>query len=903
MKIVRCPKCRGEMEADYDLQVGQRIVCPHCGEKFSYGANATRIQLPTETISGRVTMMAQGRNHGVHETISGRVTMVSPERKSGVYETISGRETMLSQPVMPQSKKDAKRLKNGDVLLGRYKVIAELGQGGMGVVYKCYDETGGVEVAVKGLPPEVSHDPASMEDIRDNFQLVSDLRHPNIVGIRNLESDPETGDYYLVMDLAPGKNLHRWAKAHQGPEFFKAKLKIVEEIASALDYAHSRKIMHRDIKPENVMIDGDGHAHVLDFGLASQIRSSMSRVSLVVRSQSGTPSYKAPEQWRGQPQNARTDQYSLGVLTYELIAGYLPFDSEEMSILRMSVLNEKVAKINDVPSCINAALDRALAKDPADRFANCKEFVDALMGKAVKGGAAANSAIVSAMDVVKGKTGVIVAAVVIAMLLMVAVMRGCGSQKGGPWGGNAPEQPVGDPVELALEAFRSNDFQAGYRYAMSTDKTHPKLQCYIGMCYDQQEQRSLGMKKDDWTAKEWYEKSAAQGDARAMTYLGTFYENGRGCKEKDYRIAEEWYRKAAEKDYEEGKANLRRLTGKIEMEKAKSEARERDEKARKEQERHAAEEKAQREAEAQQRKERERQEKQRKEDEKKRKEQELERKRQAGYVIESNWLGQKKAVWKEGMTLPKYPHWVTTAKENTWREEDGYERIDPNGAVGSPVAWKPGWQKRGQPDVKAGEYEGSWLHKSTCPACNGQKSKTMSSSCPSCSGSGQLRREYNCQACGGNGRVVRIYRCNGCNGSGRINASCSACGGNGSGRCSSCNGTGRVPNPGAVVGNLVGMFGPGRGRRPVPTGPQFMPCSSCGGNGRATCGNCGGQGRISSCCNSCSGRGQTSRSEYCQDCNGSGKRIVSERCSRCKNGTVYQSQQCNECNGSGIVWK
>ena len=891
------------MEADEGLQVGQRIGCPHCGEKFSYGANATRIQLPTETISGRMTMMSPGREPGVHATLSGRVTMVSLERKPGVHETLSGRETLRSQTVRPPDNNATKRLKNGDLLLGRYKVLAELGQGGMGVVYKCYDETGGVEVAVKGLPPEVSHDPASMEDIRDNFQLVSDLRHPNIVGIRNLESDPGTGDYYLVMDLAPGKNLHRWAKAHQGPEFFKAKLQIVEEIASALDYAHSRKIMHRDIKPENVMIDEDGHAHVLDFGLASQIRSSMSRVSLVVRSQSGTPSYKAPEQWRGQPQNERTDQYSLGVLAYELIAGYLPFDSEEMSILRMSVLNETVAKINDVPACINAALERALAKDPADRFTSCKELVDALMGKVVKSRTVANPALVSAMDFVKGRTGVIVAVAVGVLLLVVAVIRGCGSQKGGSWGGNATEQPVGDPVELALEAFRNNDFQAGYRYTMSTDKTHPKLQCYIGMCYDQQEQRSLGMKKDDWTAKEWYEKSAAQGDARAMTYLGMFYENGRGCKEKDYRIAEKWYRKAAEKDYEEGKANLRRLTEKIEQEKTKAAARERDEKARKERERYEAAEKARREAEAQQKKEQERQEKQRKEEEKNRKEQELERKRQDGYVIENNWLGQKAAVWKEGMTLPKYPHWVTTAKENTWREEDGYERIDPNGAVGSPVAWKPGWQKRGQPDVKAGEYEGTWLHRSTCSVCNGQKRKTESSSCPSCGGSGQVMRQVNCQVCGGNGRVTRNYRCSACNGSARTNAPCGACGGNGSGRCSSCNGRGRVTNPGAVVGGLVNIFGArkGRGAR-IPTGPQYLPCSSCGGNGRATCGNCAGTGRVSGCCNACSGQGQVSRTEDCQSCRGTGRSIVSERCANCRNGTVYQTQTCTECNGSGEVW-
>ena len=324
---------------------------------------STRIPHPTDTISDRVTV--EPRND-----------------KPTSFDTISGRVTVMPSNEKPQTGNE--RLKKGDLLLGRYEVLAELGQGGMGVVYKCFDRTGGVEVAVKGLPPEVSHDPTSMEDIRDNFQLVSDLRHPGIVGIRNLEADSETGDYYLVMDLAPGKSLRRWAKSHQEPEHLQAKLKIVAEIAAALDYAHSRRIMHRDIKPENVMVDEDGHAHVLDFGLASQIRSSMSRVSLVVRSQSGTPSYKAPEQWRGHPQNARTDQYSLGVLAYELIAGYLPFDSEDMAILRMSVLGEPVAEIPDVPMYINDAFGRALAKNPQGRFPSCKEFVDALEGRRVE---------------------------------------------------------------------------------------------------------------------------------------------------------------------------------------------------------------------------------------------------------------------------------------------------------------------------------------------------------------------------------------------------------------------------------------------------------------------------------------------------------------------------------------
>ena len=880
------------METEEELSLGQHIICPSCNEKFSYGARATRIPLPTDTMSGRVTVGPRRQPAVSFESISDQVTVRPPEEASA---------------------KKTGRLATGELLLGRYEVLAELGQGGMGVVYKCFDKTGGVEVAVKGLPPEVSHDPASMEDIRDNFQLVSALRHPGIVGIRNLEADPKTGDYYLVMDMARGKSLRRWARAHQDPKDCPAKLKIIAEIAEALDYAHGQKIMHRDIKPENVMIDEEGHAQVLDFGLASQIRSSMSRVSLVVRSQSGTPSYKAPEQWRGQPQNAATDQYALGVLAYELLAGYLPFDSEDLAILRMSVLSEPVAAIQDIPMHMNAALSRALAKNPSERFASCKDFVDALNGKISGNAAKAVSSAVPAAERPKNNVAKIVAIAAAAglLVLVAAVMMrrdgGHGSLTNDPGvsGGNGPNQPPRDPVEMALEAFRRDDYQTGYQYAMSTDRKHPKLQCYIGMCYDQQEPRSKGIRiaKDDWTAKAWYEKAADQGDARAMTYLGVFYENGRGCNGKDYKIASEWFKKAAEKDYPEGKANLQRLMEKERKELEEKNNREKVEQIKKEQERLAAEQK-QKEEEAKRREE----EAKRKEEEAKRKEKErrkqeeeaaLERKRQQGYVIKNDLFGNKVAVWKEGNTLPRYPHWVTTATENTWREEDGYERIDPNGAVGSPVTWKPGWKKSS--DVKAGETEGTWLHRKICPTCRGQKQIRTSSSCYVCGGSGRVKNTDFCQSCQGTGRKNQSYQCNVCRGSGNGNSRCGICGGTGTAMCSSCSGRGKVVNPGAVVGGLVNIFsGP---RRRIPQGPQYVACSACRGSGRLGCSGCGGRGMVGSSCQNCSGRGQVTQSSNCPVCHGSGKTDRVGTCSACQNGQVYQTQPCRECNGEGFVWE
>ena len=269
----------------------------------------------------------------------------------------------------------------GHVIAGRYEVVRKLGEGGMGVVYQCFDRVGGVEVAVKGLPPEVSRDEDEMEDIRANYQIVSGLHHQNIAGARTLEKDESTGDFYLVMDLAPGMNLKRWMR--RSPQTsVETKLSILRQIAAAIDYAHSERVIHRDVKPENVMVDADGRVKVLDFGLAAQIRSSQSRTSDAITSRGGTPGYKSPEQWLGRPQKGPADVYSFGVMAYWMFAGELPFDGDDPVVLGQAVLSAPVPSVPGQPRYVNAALAKALAKEPEDRFASCGEFVDALSGKA-----------------------------------------------------------------------------------------------------------------------------------------------------------------------------------------------------------------------------------------------------------------------------------------------------------------------------------------------------------------------------------------------------------------------------------------------------------------------------------------------------------------------------------------
>ena len=289
--------------------------------------------------------------------------------------------SMGSKPTRGEGAR-SRRFRTGDRILGRYSIRGDLGQGGMGVVYRCYDETGGVDVALKAIPPELSHNSVEMEEIRENYKLLmdADLSHPHIATLRNLERDADSGDYYLIMQCAPGIDLRRFRRAHgkQGRLPFQQVIPIVRKVAEALDHAHSRRIIHRDIKPSNVMVAADGNVKVLDFGLASQIHTSLTRLSHVRYGTSGTGPYMAPEQWRGQRQDQATDQYALAVMTYELLAGRCPFENQDVTILREAVLNEEPEPVPGLDSARWSILRRALSKERDARFGTCADFVQAL---------------------------------------------------------------------------------------------------------------------------------------------------------------------------------------------------------------------------------------------------------------------------------------------------------------------------------------------------------------------------------------------------------------------------------------------------------------------------------------------------------------------------------------------
>jgi len=295
-------------------------------------------------------------------------------------------------------------IKGGLGVVDRYVLKEKLGAGGFGSVYLAEDTEAKILVALKVLPSIMSDIPEEMEKVRDNFALVSQLSHSNIAGLKHLHKIQKidfkanhalgvsTGGYLVVMEYVAGSTLSSWKKAQGGKIPFEQAVDICSKVAEALDYAHGRKIIHRDIKPSNIMVTFDQTGavkdiKVLDFGLAAEIRSSMSRVSKEQGDTSGTRPYMAPEQWSGGKQGFATDQYSLAVMFYELVSGEVPFHSAfetgDMALMMNIAKNEKPNPITELDKKKNIALLKGLNKKPEERYASCGDFVRALSGKKI----------------------------------------------------------------------------------------------------------------------------------------------------------------------------------------------------------------------------------------------------------------------------------------------------------------------------------------------------------------------------------------------------------------------------------------------------------------------------------------------------------------------------------------
>jgi TolB-like protein/Tfp pilus assembly protein PilF/predicted Ser/Thr protein kinase len=267
-------------------------------------------------------------------------------------------------------------LSKWSLVAGKYRVLEEIGRGGMGVVYKAEDIKLKRPIALKFLPPQLTLDQDARERFVQEAQAASALDHPNICNIHEIE-ETEDGRMYIAMAFYEGESLRD--KIKREPLDKSEALDIAVQVALGMEEAHGKGIVHRDIKPANILITNDGVAKIVDFGLAKlagQVRMTKEG------SLKGTVAYMSQEQAKGEPVDQRTDVWSLGVVLYEMVSGRLPFKGDYEQSLIHSILNrdpEPIGKVRkDLPKGLESIVLKALAKNPNARYQGMGEVLEDL---------------------------------------------------------------------------------------------------------------------------------------------------------------------------------------------------------------------------------------------------------------------------------------------------------------------------------------------------------------------------------------------------------------------------------------------------------------------------------------------------------------------------------------------
>src|ERR1044071_6585873 len=270
--------------------------------------------------------------------------------------------------------------------LGNYKILEKLGEGGQGTVYKAVDSKLGRTLVIKVLPAELTAREANLKRFEREAKLASALDHPNICTIFDLNEI--NGIHFIAMQYIEGKNVRQLVNGR--PLSLESALSIALQTADALNAAHARGIIHRDIKAGNVMVTPSGQVKVLDFGLAKLLDDEAARTSGIHHTEItevgvpyGTATYAAPEQARGDRVDWRADIFSTGVLLYEMLTGTWPFRGKTTVDVRHAVIHDEPKPVAEVrpgptPARLQAILDKAMKKDPRDRYQKIAELRDEL---------------------------------------------------------------------------------------------------------------------------------------------------------------------------------------------------------------------------------------------------------------------------------------------------------------------------------------------------------------------------------------------------------------------------------------------------------------------------------------------------------------------------------------------
>lgn len=285
--------------------------------------------------------------------------------------TVCGQESTVVSPADTLRPLDDRLPKT----IGRYEILGKLGTGSFGVVFRAVDPTLKRDVAIKVPHGELVKNPSMRERLLREPQAAARLRHPNIVPVYDAGNEGDV--FYIVSGFVAGRTLEdTLADGRFTPVRTAA---IVAAVAEALEHAHRAGIIHRDVKPANVMLDPEGEPHLMDFGVAhlSGAGMQLTRPGMVL----GTPAYMPPEQARGEPIDALSDQYSLGVMLFELLTGRLPFTTAEHLFREAQSPHESTVLQQldkEAPSALAQICRRAMKKRASERFANCLEMAEAL---------------------------------------------------------------------------------------------------------------------------------------------------------------------------------------------------------------------------------------------------------------------------------------------------------------------------------------------------------------------------------------------------------------------------------------------------------------------------------------------------------------------------------------------
>ena len=255
--------------------------------------------------------------------------------------------------------------------IGKYRIIAEIGQGATSSVFKAYDAALDRHVAIKVITAEASGDETRRRRFEREAQAVALLKHPHIVTV--YEFGREDDRLYIAMELLEGMDLRK-SLTERRLETLEERLDVVQQVAEGLAFAHLHGIVHRDLKPANIHLLPDGQVKIMDFGLARLRGSDITRTGLVM----GTPHYMSPEQVRGERVDVRSDVFSLGSILYELLTRQKPFDADAVHPLMYKVMRAEPVPVATLtpglPAVLRLVVERAMARAAAERFSDAGEF-------------------------------------------------------------------------------------------------------------------------------------------------------------------------------------------------------------------------------------------------------------------------------------------------------------------------------------------------------------------------------------------------------------------------------------------------------------------------------------------------------------------------------------------------